>query len=353
MAEKKKTLFVSDIHMGAHKGGDHDWDWFSKKEVDHLIGFLKYVTVRAKADNDIKELVLLGDIFDLWVCPYDEVPHTFCDIIKAQKEVIDEIKKIPDSGVKVFYVNGNHDYQVTSKQISRVFGCKVKHIGDIYRRGNILAEHGHRHALFNCPDPRHGGYTRLPLGYYLTRLHTSLGESRAARVNLVLQIIDESFQVLGPEQLAESVLDALKDAVERQGSKEVKNFTMGHICADQSYECVRDRYKNLYDDWKKDVGFWKSTQMLLCEVGRLGAIADQLCRDGIDIVVFGHSHNTKMDKDTWLVKDRIYANCGYWCGYGEEKGAENHAHFVETDGKIVKLCAFRDGKAVEREVLKL
>ncbi len=74
---------------------------------------------------------------------------------------------------------------------------------------------------------------------------------------------------------------------------------MTNICDDQPYEDVRERYKNLFDDWKKSVGFWKSTQMIMCEFNRL---ADQLCRDGIEIVVFGHFHTTKMDKDRWLVK---------------------------------------------------
>lgn len=350
MPKKKKTLFISDIHMGA----GNEWDWFSvDKESPYLVNFFKYVSERNQKSKDIKEIVLLGDVFDLWVCPHDQKPHTFKEIMEAQFEVISEIKKMAKN-VRTLYVNGNHDYQVTYQHIDEAFDGRVKHIGNVYRRGNVLAEHGHRYALFNRPDPKNGGHLRLPLGYYITRLHTSLGETRKARANLIVQIIDELFQVMGPEKLPESVLDALKDAVEMtRESKEVDLFNMGNICAAQEYNDVRERYRNLFDDWKEAVGFWQSVQMIMCELNRLGTVADQLCRDGVDIVVFGHSHDTKMDKDTWFVKDRIYANCGYWCGFGEKENVEDNAHFVETDGKSVELYAFKKGKAVPKESLRL
>lgn len=362
MSEKEKTLFISDIHMGAGK----EWDWFDiEKESSYLISFFEYVFERKLKDNDVKELVLLGDIFDLWVCPHDQKPHTFKQILNAQSKVVSAIKKMAKN-VRTLYVNGNHDYQVTEQEITEAFSGTVKHIGNVYQRGNVLAEHGHQYALFNRPDPKNGSYLRLPLGYYITRLHTTLGDTRKAKANLILQIIDESFQVMGPEKLPESVLDALKDAVEKTFEsektpkskktpkhKKVDLFKMGQICPDQKYDDVRNRYSNLYRDWKKSVGFWQSTQMIMCELNRLGTVADQLCRDGVNIVVFGHSHDTKMDKDTWFVKDRIYANCGYWCGFGEKEKISDNAHFVETDGKTVALYAFKDGKAIEKEVRQL
>jgi UDP-2,3-diacylglucosamine pyrophosphatase LpxH len=353
MVQKKKTLFISDIHMGAGKENGK-WDWFSiDDEGPYLISFFEYVAKRCSRQNDIKEVVLLGDIFDLWVCPHDKEPHTFGEIVKAQKDVIGAIIKMAGS-VPTCYINGNHDYRVTSEDICKAFKGKIKHFGNVYRRGNIWAEHGHQHALFNCPDVRNGGYLRLPLGYYITRLHTSLGETRKAKFNLIAQIIDESFQAMGSEKLPESVLDALKDAIENTFSgRKVSNFNMKGICPNQDFEDVRTRYRNLFDDWRKAKGFWQSIQMIMCELNRLGTVADQLCRDGVDIVIFGHSHGTKMDKDSWCVKDRIYANCGYWCGLGEKDRIQDHAHFVETDKETVTLCSFKDGEAIEKKSLRL
>ncbi len=343
MSEKKKTLFVSDIHMGA----GNPWDWFTiETESPYLVKFFEYVLERYKGKKDIKELVLLGDIFDLWVCPHNQEPHTFESIKEAQARVINAIKNTAET-VPTLYVNGNHDFQVTPDDIDEAFDYKVKHIGDVYRRGNILAEHGLRYALFNRPDPRNGGpHLKLPLGYYITRLHTTLGESRGAKAKMIFQPIDELFQVMGPEKLPESVLDTLKDAVDMKIKPDkAERFTMGHISNDQEYGVIKERYKNLFEDWKESVGLWQSVQMIMCELNRLGTVADQLCRNGVEIVIFGHSHDTKMDKDMLFVKDRIYANCGYWCGFGEKEKVEDNAHFVETDGRTVGLYSFKDVKA--------
>lgn len=351
MTKKKKTLFISDIHMGAGK----EWDWFSiEKEAPYLVNFFEYVSERSKERDDIKELVLLGDIFDLWVCPHEEEPHSFEDIKNAQTKVFSAIKRMADNNIPIFYVNGNHDFQVTFEDIFNAFGEKVKYIGKVYRRGNILAEHGHKYALFNRPDPKNGGHSRLPLGYYITRLHTTLGTTRKARVNLMIQVIDELFQVMGPEKLPESVIDSFKDSVEATFELgKADFFNMGPNRTKQSYKEVRNRYQNLFEDWKESVGFWQSIQMIMCEMNRLGTVADQLCRNGIEIVIFGHSHDTKMDKDSLFAKDRIYANCGYWCGFREQEKIEDNAHFVETDGKTVGLYSFKDRKAIEKEVLQL
>ncbi|MFQ5328490.1 MAG: metallophosphoesterase [Thermodesulfobacteriota bacterium] len=351
MSGKKKTLFVSDIHLGA----GNSWDWFDAKlEGPKLINFFQYVKNRHAKQKDIKEVVLLGDVFDLWVCPHNVKPHTFEQIIRHHAAVVNGIKEMA-AAVPTLYVNGNHDYQVTSQNISDAFEGKIRHIGNVYRRGNVLAEHGHQYALFNRPDAKNGGpHLRLPLGYYITRLHTTLENSRGSKAKMIFQAIDESFQIMGAEKLPESVLDALKDAVEMPPKpKKVEKFTMGHICPDQQYDEVRERYRNLFDDWKDAVGFWQSIQMIMSELNRLGTVADRLCRDGVDIVIFGHSHDTKMDKDTLFVKDRIYANCGYWCGFGDKDKADDNAHFVETDGKTVILNYLVNGTAREDSVLEL
>lgn len=345
----KKTIFVSDFHIGAGK----EWDWFTDKEGRKVIDFCNYIIERDSIQKDIKEIVLLGDIFDLWVCPHNKIPHTFQDICKKQKLVLNAVKKMAIT-VPTIYVNGNHDYQVTSRNIEFAFGGRVKHFGSKYIRKNILAVHGHQYTLFNKPDPKNGGaLLQLPLGYYLTRLHTTLGESRKAKANLVLQVLDESLQLLGTEKLPESILDVLKDAVANHTGITPQIFRMGHLCKDQSYAEVKDRYRNLFDDWIDSIGFWKSVQMILCEMDRLGPTADRLCKNGTEIVIMGHSHGTKMDKDRLIGRDRIYANCGYWCGMGEIGSGKNNAHFVQTDGNVVELCAFRNNNSIIRKTLTL
>ncbi|MFH1117716.1 MAG: hypothetical protein V1792_27670 [Pseudomonadota bacterium] len=349
----KKTVFVSDIHLGP----GNPWDWFNIQiEGRYLVSFFEYLATR----RDVKEIVLLGDVFDLWVCPHNDPPHIFDNILLAHKDVMAAITKTA-AKIPTLYINGNHDFEVTPEMITEAFGGKVTHVGDIYRRRNLHAEHGHRHALFNCPDPKNGGHLRLPVGYYITRLHTTLKkmeisagvETRHTKFRLVYEIIDEAFQVMGPEKLPESILDALRDSVVKLGEPVVK-FNMGNDALNEDYLTIRDRYRNLYQDWFEAVGFWRSTQMIMSELNRLGSVADSLCKNGVRMVVFGHSHGTKMDKDSILVDNRIYANCGYWCGFGDEDDAKNNAHFVESDCETqVALYSFREEKPKLDERLKL
>lgn len=57
-----------------------------------------------------------------------------------------------------------------------------------------------------------------------------------------------------------------------------------------------------------------------------------------NIVVFGHTHNAMIDKDYFLVEERIYANTGSWC--------KDNAYCVEIDksprpGQPVKVNLYR------------
>ncbi len=93
--------------------------------------------------------------------------------------------------------------------------------------------------------------------------------------------------------------------------------------------------------------------MIMCELNRLGTVADQLYRNGVEIVIFGHSHDTKMDKDSFLVQDRIYANSGYWCGFGDDDNKEDNAYVILTDGQTVQLNYLKNGAVVIKNTLTL
>ncbi|MAT99884.1 MAG: hypothetical protein CL608_22310 [Anaerolineaceae bacterium] len=46
----------------------------------------------------------------------------------------------------------------------------------------------------------------------------------------------------------------------------------------------------------------------------LGFHADKLCRDfDFNIILFGHTHREKIDKDFLFTDNRVYANTGAWC----------------------------------------
>ncbi len=77
-------------------GGPHPYCWF-KKNIPLLGDFL------AEQLNapDVKEVVILGDLFDMWVIPVDYDPLTSFDDIcanPANADVIDNLRKLADDG---------------------------------------------------------------------------------------------------------------------------------------------------------------------------------------------------------------------------------------------------------------
>jgi hypothetical protein len=54
-----------------------------------------------------------------------------------------------------------------------------------------------------------------------------------------------------------------------------------------------------------------------------------------------------------LFKIRIYANCGYWCDFGDNDNKDDNAHFIETDDQTVQLNYLKNGAVVIKKILTL
>ena len=74
-------------------------------------------------------------------------------------------------------------------------------------------------------------------------------------------------------------------------------------------------------------------------------------KEGLKVVVFGHTHVGKIDKDSLCVADRIYVNSGSWCG------KEAYCAVVEPgdDGKTAASLLAIDaaGEKVAKESRRL
>ena len=196
-----KRVFISDIHMGdsrSAKSGNppppYAYGWFLNKEgpnnthPEMLNDLLENYII---PDDTIDELIILGDLFDEWVVPANESPiespgkSQFEAVAEAKQNqpVFDSLRKLAKIG-KLIYVTGNHDFLGTlspNKKIIEKILPGVKYIGDkgvgSYKTGDgILADHGHRYALFNAPWIRGEkgsslAGSQLPLGFYITRLN--------------------------------------------------------------------------------------------------------------------------------------------------------------------------------------
>ena len=122
--ESTKTIFISDIHMCDYSSivpPDKKYScygWFNKNSK-LLTKFLENV----EKDRDVKNIVILGDLFDGWVCPYDEDPlhgaKNVDDMFIKMGSVDEQTNPINAPVIKGFqqlaldgrliYVPGNHD----------------------------------------------------------------------------------------------------------------------------------------------------------------------------------------------------------------------------------------------------
>jgi len=92
----KKCVFLSDLHIQ------------SDEDVDKFLKFIE------KLDADA--VFLLGDIFEFLA--YD---NSQC--IKKYEDIIDKLRKISLKGIKVVFVEGNHDFALNGKFVS---GSKIE-----------------------------------------------------------------------------------------------------------------------------------------------------------------------------------------------------------------------------------
>lgn len=347
-------IYVSDIHMGAGRslGKKFVYDWLGPKEAREFASFLDHMA----SEPSVEEVIFLGDTMDNWVCPVDEAPPSFDEILTA-KHNQPIVKSIDALSLKkrVVYMPGNHDMQVTPEVIAKYFP-KVVFGGSAanksrYRTSRLLAEHGSAYAMFNAPDPINNPRNRLPLGYFISRV----AATKAARTGDAKRhygtYVDDLLEILGPQTLAQSVFEAvleeagLPDDVEIVMAKETK-AGRGRVSIRASE--VKSKYACLYDQWQANYGKGMAFKAVMAEIGYLGDLADHLSKKGdTRIIIFGHSHDSELDKDSWFVEDRIYANCGAWCDEDKPRS------YVETqkDEKArvyhVRLMEWKGGKGTK------
>jgi UDP-2,3-diacylglucosamine pyrophosphatase LpxH len=320
-----KRIFISDIHLGDDaRYRDPEPNRrarFSPSEHrDRLLNFFDKQII-AEKDN-VKDLVLLGDVFDTWVCPFDDLPPTYDSIFSSQenKPILDSLRQIAASNVNLCYVNGNHDYDLTDARLqAEIPGIITKPEGYEDAQLGLYAEHGHRFTLFNqsYPEVADG----LPIGYPITRLAEHLGGYVRGFKDLI-GYLDEAFDLVsGRANIFEAIIEGL---AERAGAEQIMMSGQETISVDQ----VKSLYKNLpYHDEPFKVG------SKLANEGDLEKFGDRLSEEhGHKVVVFGHTHSAKIDKDSLFVEDRVYVNSGNWCG------KEAHCAVVEP-GDNAKTAA--------------
>jgi len=154
LSEKNKIYFVSDVHLGAPALRNN-------KQRERL--FAQWLD---EIKPDVKELYLMGDIFDFWWEYKKVVPRGFT-------RILGRIADLADSGIPVHFFTGNHDLWV--------FDYLPEELGVIVHRNEFVTElNGKKFFLAHGDglDASDVGYIRLKkiftnkkLQWMFSRLH--------------------------------------------------------------------------------------------------------------------------------------------------------------------------------------
>lgn len=366
---RSKRIFISDIHMGdaTSMTGAHPYCWFNKN-IPKLAGFLD---LQLKA-GDVKEVVILGDLFDEWVIPCGAAPLTSFAAIcanPANEPVVTKLRELaanPD--IKLSYVPGNHDMGMNCDGIGttkaflenqfpgmRYFCNNDLPLGS-YTVGTIAAEHGDRYCLFNAPDAWTAQDTFIPMGYFISRMVAhkvaTTGKAEDYRV-IVEKFINK---LIKHAHLTTNLLLAI--AADAGLTPESRFNLVGVPGFDNETTTLDDivkRFSSLARKWENSPGNIALPAAIISDAGNLSLAASlayfSQMHSNTNIVIFGHTHTAAMDKrlsreanteagerEEDIPCSRIYANSGSWvdskkCTYVEtEEVAASKRHYVRVKG---------------------
>jgi UDP-2,3-diacylglucosamine pyrophosphatase LpxH len=355
MGMRTKRIFISDIHLGDNKSmsASHPYGCF-KNNIPLLTEFLN----DQLNAPDLKEVVILGDLFDTWVPPVNYAPLTsFANICSnpANKRVLNKLKALaatPD--VKLAYVPGNHDMGMDAGGILKIkkfvettfpgmrFFCNSTAPWGIYNVGTLAAEHGNRYCLFNAPDIWTAGDTFLPIGYFISRIVAYKVLQTGTTENYYEVLVRFLKDFIKHPDFVEDMFKAIAEDAGLKPDDIIKLKAVPGFPATMTVDAIGKRFSNLIQNWTNTPGNINVPAAMIGDLENLSCAASLAYFDhfgsNINIVIFGHTHIPVMEPrdldpradpaahasdDPW---NYIYANCGSWVD-----GSEYGCTYVETE----------------------
>ena len=380
-SEKKiRRIFVSDIHMGDERstvpgGNFHPYCWFCDDRPDMLAGFLKQHCID---DEDVTEVVIVGDLFDEWVCPtqFDPTDHSprgqqFENVADAPQNqaVMARLRELASSQ-RLTFLRGNHDILANKPVMQRILPG-IRHPGrddgldegshDVYRTDDgIWAEHGHWYGLFNAPFHPGGGAggfagSVFPLGFFVSRITAQkvlrtggsidgLGVflNWIGHIHRTVAGSTNPARAMGGEthDLVDGALMGLFDTLVKENAPDQPGALLNgldNIPGLVSWQEVKNRYGRIFSRWsadhKENVNPYDA---IWTDAGSLDrAVSSVFFRnDEVKIVICGHTHRYDFSSTLGPFQpdaliptgtERIYANSGAWAN------SKPRCTFVETE----------------------
>jgi len=341
MAARTKRIFISDIHLGDERSMEespHHYCWV-KDNISVLEKFLK----EQREAPDVKEMVILGDLFDTWLIPVKFDPLTSFEKIclnPANQSIMANLNALIESGIKLIYVPGNHDMAMDFPGISAMKLSVQKQFPGInclfsdeeplgrYNIGTLLAEHGNRYCLFNGPDTWAKPNCFLPLGYFIARIiaHYALNHGQELNYRHILGNFING--ISGTPDILKNMFIAIAAEGDLKPNDSINTKGIPGYPAMMTVDEIGEQFSNLVEDWSKEPGNidWKTAGE--GDLGSLWLAASRQFQGGKQIVIFGHTHKPEMHLDQGVdpgdeippwekPSATIYANSGAWVDRGK------------------------------------
>ncbi|CAK8715465.1 MAG: Calcineurin-like phosphoesterase [Candidatus Electronema aureum] len=333
---QSKIVIISDVHLS----DGQSYSWF--KDDSTLKGFLN----QTAHDPQVKELVLLGDVFDVWLYPIQVAPWDAKKIIQKWSGIITALQSCAAKLPKVYYINGNHDMGVTQADLSLI-SPNIEVISatqyNAQHPNTLHLEHGHLVDMFNAPDISGDPIQGLPFGYFVTRLVATAGNhdeiwnalsdivkshfGKISSYNSFVQQMNgssmwrgffegfieallEDFIRKAGKLLIEALVDLLVEYVKLADSSvnDNSNILLPNGAKVNIGE-VKKHYHKLLLNWFKKYGLADLYNTATASTGLDWYAEKLLSQSTAKTVVMGHTHHGQC----LSIANGQYVNSGCWC----------------------------------------
>jgi len=189
---KNKTWFISDLHLDVSRL--------------HLFQLFDQFIDDIQSKGQAEVLYILGDLFEFWIGD-DTLDTPVCE---PYLPVINKLKALSDSGVSVFFIQGNRDFLLQQKFMQRIGGELLpdQHVIDLYGVPTLIM-----HGDTLCTDDK--GYQRMRWLFrrkIIQKIYLSLSpEKRGKQAKGVREVTSEK-----NKQKDYKILDVNQQAVEKE-----------------------------------------------------------------------------------------------------------------------------------------
>ena len=377
MPGRTKTIFISDIHMGDQRSMEepNHYCWF-KDNIPQLVNFLE----EQRKAADVKEVVIIGDLFDTWIIPDDYDPLTSFENICSSdenKEIIKSLRALAaHPEIKVSYLLGNHDMAMNADGIKATRDFMTTTFPNMvclfseadilgkYRDGILLAEHGNRYCLFNGPDKVTNPDSFLPLGYFISRLvATQEKETGQMLMSNICDYFKAGYYFISNWKKEPNFFEDMLDSIAKKAGKNsdamINLKGVPGYPASMTLSEIGEGFKRAFENWRRNKENIQLSNAFTSELNRFWLAASRQFIGGRKIVIFGHTHEPgiypeydPIERDKYITagwptddipSSRIYANSGGWvdqkhypkheCAYAETEKGEvrgERRHYVRV-----------------------